>query len=738
MLLKTGEVLLWDGPNEDQASGAFEGGGDTATLWNPTTDQFTPVPNFVTDLFCSGHTVLADGRIMVMGGHVVGGVGLKDANIYDPITRQWTPVAPMNYPRWYPTATTLSDGRVLVVSGSTVCQACIADIPEIYDPTTNTWTPLPAASAQIPLYPYNFLLPNGRIVAVGAYDDHAFVTQTFNLTTQKWTVVDSRPLDGGSAVMYLPGKIMKSGSARQIAGQSANADSWVIDMNSATSSWRQIAPMNFPRMYHNLTTLPDGTVLVTGGGRVGDTLNLGAAVMEAEVWSPVTETWSTLGRMQTPRLYHSIALLLPDGRVLVAGGGRTEGVDQLNAEIYSPPYLFKGARPTITFVPASVNYGSSFTVGTPNASSVVSVSLIRAGSVTHTFHADQRYLPMTFRQVTGGLEIDVPADTNIAPPGDYMLFLVNSNGVPSVAPILNLSTVSTVRDVSVADFSAGLPDANVYLAQSSDEVILRPSTVSDFSGSSLPSDWTSVAWQTGGSASVTGGLLRVDGVWAGTSTLRGFGSLEFVATFGLFNAYQHVGIGITLNETPYAIFSTGSGGRLWARTNNGTAATDTLLNDAWLNSPHLFRIDWTPTNVVFSVDDVVVASHAVVISGNLRPIASDYQPGSETVRVDWVRMSPYPASGTFLSRVFDAGGQAKWGPLWWDGYTPVGTSLTLSARAGSTPVPDSSWSAFVPITVSGASIGATSRYVQYRAVLGTNNINESPALWGVAIGYNTP
>ncbi len=739
MLLKTGEVLIWDGPDENLVGGGTGDAGDTATLWNPNTMTFTPVPNFITNIFCAGHAVLADGRILVMGGHQAAGIGLRDANIFDPITRQWTALPPMKYARWYPTATTLADGRVLVVSGSTDCQACLADTPEIYDPATNQWTTLQFARRPIELYPYNFLLPNGKVVAVGGYDAPSFVTQTLDVATQTWSVVDPRPLDGGSAVMYLPGKIMKSGTARQAPGVLAKPDTWVIDMNAATPAWRQTAPMNFPRVYHTLTTLPDGSVLVTGGGRNTDTLLVNQAVLEAELWSPATETWTPLAAMQTPRLYHSIALLLPDGRVLVAGSGRTEGVDQLSAEIYSPPYLFKGARPTIASAPSNVSYGSRFIVGTPDGSSIASVSMIRTGSVTHTFQADQRFLPLTFRQVSGGLEIDAPADTNVAPPGIYMLFLVNSNGVPSVAAFVNISAMSIVRDINAANFAAGSPDSNAYISDSTDEVILKPAVVSDFSGASLPAGWSATAWQPGGSAAVSGGVLRVDGARANSDALRTYGSIEFVATFGLFSGFQHAGLGITLNETPYAIFSTGNGGRLWARTHDGTTETATLLNDAWLNSPHIFRIDWTPTSVTYSVDDVVVATHAVAISASMRPIASDYAFGGETVQMDWVRMSPYPSAGTFTSRVFDAGSsQANWGPVWWDGYLPSGTGIALSVRTGNTPVPDGSWSAFTPIPVSGALIGRTARYAQYRATLNSANASETPALWGVAIGYSSP
>jgi hypothetical protein len=154
--------------------------------------------------------------------------------------------------------------------------------------------------------------------------------------------------------------------------------------------------------------------------------------------------------------------------------------------------------------------------------------------------------------------------------------------------------------------------------------------------------------------------------------------------------------------------------------------------------PHLFRIEWTPTAVHFSIDGFRVASHAAAISANMRQIASDFTAGAGALLVDWLRMSPYTASGTFLSRVFDAGGQANWGPLWWDGYAPPGTTLTLSARSGNTPLPDATWLPFTPVPVSGAPIGGSSRYIQYRAVLTTADPSETAVLREVTIGYQAP
>jgi hypothetical protein len=158
------------------------------------------------------------------------------------------------------------------------------------------------------------------------------------------------------------------------------------------------------------------------------------------LWSPTTETWQTLSAASIARLYHSTALLLPDARVLTAGSGNDgPAVNQTRAEIFSPPYLFKGPRPTIVGAPGLIQYGAPFSVSTPDAASIASVSLIRPGAVTHSFDEDQRFLSLSFTAGAGSLTIQAPANANLAPPGYYMLFLVNNAGVPSVAAFVHFS-----------------------------------------------------------------------------------------------------------------------------------------------------------------------------------------------------------------------------------------------------------------------------------------------------------
>jgi hypothetical protein len=428
VLLRTGDVLMWD---------AFES-GHLAYLWNSSTGGLTYVPA-ADNIFCSGPALMANGNVLVAGGHSAAGVGIPDANRFDPLTRTWSSLAPMAFQRWYPTATTLSDGRVLVVSGATTCITCIGDVPELYDPTANTWTQLGGAQLNMPLYPHMFVLPDGGVLYASSTEG-TIQTQALNIGTQTWTMIDPVAVAGGSSAMYLPGVILKSGSpgapGRIPVATSLNT-AYGLDMTQPNPAWRQVGSMAFGRTFHSLTILPDGNVLATGGSVTNDPAS--QAVYAAEMWSPLTETWSVMSSMQMARTYHETALLLPDGRVLVGGGGGCCGApDQYNAEIFSPPYLFKGARPAITSVSPQVAYGSQFVVGTLDAASIASVALIRLGADTHQFNRDQRYLPLTFTVVGNELNVTMPTNINLAPPGDYMLFLVSGNGVPSVASMVTV------------------------------------------------------------------------------------------------------------------------------------------------------------------------------------------------------------------------------------------------------------------------------------------------------------
>ena len=241
--------------------------------------------------------------------------------------------------------------------------------------------------------------------------------------------------------MFLPGQFMKAGAATDSQGVGpASNTTFVLDMTQATPAWQQTSSMAYPRSFLNLTMLPDGNVLATGGETDKDGGKIANAVYPAELWSPQTQRWSTMASMHVPREYHGTALLLPDGRVLESGMGADFGnvPDEKSAEFYSPPYLFRGPRPTISQASSLLQYGANFFVATPDATDITKVVLIRTGAVTHFFDENERYVPLSFQQATGGLTVSAPSSAFLAPPGYYMLFLVNSAGVPSIAPFVQL------------------------------------------------------------------------------------------------------------------------------------------------------------------------------------------------------------------------------------------------------------------------------------------------------------
>jgi hypothetical protein len=466
VLMHTGKVLMF--------SGSFTSSW-TERVWDPSNGQITLVPNPFYNLFCAGHSQLADGRILVVGGYDPQSQGAPNANLFNPVSQTWSALPDMAYRRWYPTSTTLPDGRALVMSGAQTCLTCWADVPEIFDPVTNRFTTLPSARLGVPYYPFMYVLPDGRVLDAGA-NEQAVETRALDLNTGLWSMIDPVVVDGHTSVMYRPGKVFKSGTATDsgYAGNSART-AYVLDMTQPSPAWRQVASMAFPRAFHNSTILPDGNVLITGGGTALDGYDVGKAILDAEIWSPTTETFQTVARASIPRLYHSTALLLPDGRVLMAGSGNDgPAVNQTRAELYSPPYLFKGARPTITDAPPVVQYGSSFVVTTPDAAGITSVALIRPGAVTHSFDEDQRFLNLNFTAGAGSLTIQAPANGNLAPPGYYMLFLLNGNGVPSVARFVRFPAPSTdVTPPSVPgslSASGGIGTAALSWSASTDNV----------------------------------------------------------------------------------------------------------------------------------------------------------------------------------------------------------------------------------------------------------------------------
>jgi galactose oxidase len=484
-LLPTGEVLMWGRRNGSDPNESLDEHFCTPFIWNPATGQTRDTQQqpkmqdgTTVNLFCSGHTFLPDGRLLVAGGHFLDAQGLNQAAIYDAAADTWTATAVMRQGRWYPTATTLPDGTVLVLSGS-VTPGVANFTPEVW--SNGAWIQIAGFpdpqnldqhnAAAFPLFPRVHVASDGRVFMSGSEAMSWFVDVSGG---GKWTLGptrDNAQRDYAPSVMYDADKILYIGGGNDLGTQAPTANAEVIDLGAAAPKWTATDAMHFPRRQHNATILPDGTVLVTGGTRGGggpnggfNDLTLGQPVHVAELWDPSTGHWTQLAAEAIDRCYHSTSVLLPDATVLSAGGGEyrpTSGANappndpqdtHRDAQIFTPPYLFNGdqpaPRPQITAAPDTISYGATFDVSTPQANQIERVSLIRLSSVTHAFNMGQHIHFMTPQLDGANLKLTAPASPNLCPPGHYLLFILDNHGVPSIAKIVQLTAAAAAPEVA--------------------------------------------------------------------------------------------------------------------------------------------------------------------------------------------------------------------------------------------------------------------------------------------------
>jgi hypothetical protein len=403
-------------------------------IWDPVSNTFTATAASSFRLFCAGHTTLADGRVFIAGGHIADYTGYAHAVIFDPATSGFISLPDMNTGRWYPTASTLPNGDVLVVSGDINANTNVDTLPQVFQFSTKTWRNLTTAQLSLPLYPNMFVAPNGKVFNAGPSRQTRYLDTT---GTGAWTNVAVLNFSGfrdyGPAVMYDVGKVLEVGGA-----DPPTATSEIIDLNAATPAWKFTGSMHFPRRQHNAVILPDGKVFIVGGSSASGFDTSSSPVLPTEMWDPATGQFTVMASIAVYRGYHSTALLLADGRVLSAGGN----VGGPNAQLFSPPYLFAGTRPSIASAPVSAGYGQTVFVGTPDVASISKVTLLREASVTHTNSMSQGFQSLSFTRTSTGLNVTMPANANLAPPGYYMLFILNGSGVPSVGSIIQISATA--------------------------------------------------------------------------------------------------------------------------------------------------------------------------------------------------------------------------------------------------------------------------------------------------------
>lgn len=490
-LLNSGKVLLFSGDD----CKIWDWNRGASSLWDPNYPQKGEKrPTLKRNLFCCGHCFLPDGRLFVAGGqstvhHIVTLVasffGLlqifvkgadHDIHTFDPKKEEWERHDNMPWARWYPTCVTLPDGRALVVSGtwSQVHQAFLARFKinafinlsyEIFDPETNKLSEPMRFLDEMAMYPFLQVLPGGTL-----FVHYENTTTLWNLSTKtpykksfKIEFGGTRTYPGMGSCILLPLKANESKVRILMVGGStslhpnedtpATDEAGIFEFDAMdpekSGGWRKTKyPMCRKRFLTDSIILPDGTVMTTNGAARGTSDHNHEPVREIELFDPSDkdEKWRIIGSIDKDRLYHSTAVLLPDGRVVIAGSTGhkwppTPEANEKAIEIVRPPYLSKNSqRPEIKQVQSNISYGTHFAISAVTDTDVIkSVILLRSSSTTHNNNMDQRYVELIFnRKNSHLLEVRSPVDGTFAPPGYYMLYLLDDERIPSIAKFIQV------------------------------------------------------------------------------------------------------------------------------------------------------------------------------------------------------------------------------------------------------------------------------------------------------------
>jgi len=480
-LLPTNQILMFGGSEHNAAQNQS---GNPADLNNSRLFNLGGGPLIETigspdtDVFCSGHAYLADGRLLVGGGtkewggdheghgHNLNFLGEHACWTYLPRARAWRRVRDFNFEpgqsdgggRWYPTLLTLANGEILSVAGHPfeTDSRHNNDTPERYSPGSDTWSLLTAErldeGVRNRYYPRFHLLPDGNVFFVSPVNGACRIYNPFTGQTVGATI----PSAGGGTYdsswdfpsVLLPLLPTDGYKARLMICGDTNAKK--IDLSQASPTWQNTAARTGSaagkqRRFACSVILPTGEVFVSGGINGGS--SDANAVKEGEIYTPgidwnsgqftAAEGWTTVEAATAVRNYHSTALLLPTGRVWVAGSsknadqGEPASVGELRIEVFKPGYDADPNRPQLTNVPVSAGYGQVFEINSPQAAQIQRVAITRCGSVTHAFDGDQRYVGLSFTLLENNrLRVTSPPNSRIAPPGYYLLWVIDGNGRP--------------------------------------------------------------------------------------------------------------------------------------------------------------------------------------------------------------------------------------------------------------------------------------------------------------------
>jgi len=499
-LMHTGEILAFGGSGNEKE---MEGKWYLPEIFTPdytgnTDGQIKEISDsgIDGDLFCAGHAYLPDGRLFIAGGtYRYDGIfglelpfppfsGLEQSYIFDPTDYSWTRIDNMKHGRWYPTCVMLANGDVTTFAGLTKWPPWLFlnhnEVCSKNEDGKYKWQHLKKANKFLPLYPRIHLMPNGELFYSGSYNTHMtfpFTLYGFHRGTLRpgekgWKDIQSpknmHRQEGTSVLMplyppYDKWKVMLMGGGNTVGGEVTKTTEIVEfdSQNGFITSYQseKDKQMNYERYFVYAVILPDQNIFVAGGksGHAGhhhdkmecidektnNPIHTTDAVNVAEIYNTKEDYWKPVAEMTVDRLYHSNAILLPDGRVMTAGSNPARKCYEKRIEMYSPPYLFRGERPKITKNPDHIKYNESFEIELTDAGSIKSIVLIRPSNTTHCLNPEQRYVGLDFERKNNNgnfsLSVKVPANKNVAPPGYYMLFILNHEGVPNVAPFVLLS-----------------------------------------------------------------------------------------------------------------------------------------------------------------------------------------------------------------------------------------------------------------------------------------------------------
>ncbi|MBJ7471778.1 MAG: DUF1929 domain-containing protein, partial [Solirubrobacteraceae bacterium] len=468
-----GQATIWDPALGTSAASFKEVDPPPIPLDDPQNRPGSAIPR-PAPLFCAGQVQLADGRVLIAGGNLEAGspgFGLKILFLFDPTTDSWVREPDMIRNRWYPTLTRMPSGRVAILGGQDEAGKSVASF-ELYPnestgvagldagaPTSGIATNEPNVAARDNgMYPHTMVLPSGRLASSswGAGPMSLFESSTGRWVTRNnqqlaingsYPTAFPRPGDqnGTTELIQAGGNVMVPGFFPGFFEPALSKSVFAIKPE-AEKTWRQQPALNVARRNATAVLLPDGTAVAVGGGgvdlRFSGTPPTNLPQKQIELWNPATGEWTLGPAQKIPRGYHSIAILLADGRVLSAGDdytasllddNRSDNFDSL-FELYSPPYLFRGSRPQIEAAPAAAGYGETMEIRASGDRPITRATLVAPGSVTHAVDMNQRLLELPITKTGTELyTVGGPTTSAAAPPGDYMLFVLNDLGVPSIA-----------------------------------------------------------------------------------------------------------------------------------------------------------------------------------------------------------------------------------------------------------------------------------------------------------------